>query len=83
MLGYIAYDLTQRRPGCVMVQAGLGGNSQLVDRHFPAETWLLAPTNDMKLYPIEDEARLKQVIEVTMLAHQRRRMEEADAEGTT
>lgn len=83
MLGHIAYDLGQRRPGCVIVQAALGGSPGLVGRYFPSETWLLSPTNEMRVYPIEDEARLEQVLEVTMLAHELRQMEKADAARTS
>lgn len=46
----IAYDTKLKRPGCVLLQAALGGSP--IAHHFPTDSWLLAPTPDMKLYEI-------------------------------
>ncbi len=50
----IVYDLKLRRPGCVLLQAALGGSAGMAN-NFPTEHWLLAPTPDMKVYNISDE----------------------------
>ena len=47
----IAYDCELMRPGCVLLQAALGGDVAAANL-FPAETWLLAPTEGLKLYPV-------------------------------
>jgi len=53
----ILYDAELKRPGCVILQA-LGGNVPNFQMHFPSETWLTAPTANMKKYSItEDEIR--------------------------
>ena len=52
----IAFDCKLRRPGCVLIQAGLGGLSgALFSDYFPEETWLLFPTDDMAVYPVTEE----------------------------
>lgn len=47
----IAYDIKLMKPGCVLLQAAMGGRPSLADE-FPTELWLLAPTPDLKVYPI-------------------------------
>jgi hypothetical protein len=53
----IAFDTKLRRPGCVLVQAALGASvpGTLFQRHFPHETWLVSPTEDMKVYSVTEE----------------------------
>lgn len=48
----IAFSTVLRRPGCVIVQAALGGTvpNDLFEKYFPAETWLTSPTDDMQVY---------------------------------
>lgn len=48
----IVYDATLRRPGCVLLQAALGGTVPDFVRFFPSESWLVEPTPDMKTYPV-------------------------------
>ncbi len=57
----IAFDVRLRRPGCVLVQAALGASvpGTLFQRHFPHETWLTAPTDDMQVYPVTEEQLAK------------------------
>jgi hypothetical protein len=45
----IVVDVKQRRPACVILQAVFGGNRSIVSQIFPAESWLTAPTNDMRM----------------------------------
>lgn len=58
---HIAYDCTLRRPGCPLVQVAKGCPSALAHA-FPLEQWLLAPTDDLHVYPLEDEAQLAKLL---------------------
>lgn len=62
----LVYDCKLRRPGCVLLQVAMGGTvpSELFHRLFSNETWLLAPTDNMKLYRAT-EAELKIVAQNT------------------
>ena len=59
----IAYDATLKRPGCAIIQADMEATVN-VSEHFSTEDWLLAPTPDMKLYPVTDE-QLEQLKVIT------------------
>lgn len=55
----IAFHPELRRPGCVLIQAVLGGDAELI-RRFPSETWLIGGEADgvmsgMRLYPVTDD----------------------------
>jgi hypothetical protein len=50
----IAYDCVLDRPGCVMVAAGLGADSQIPNRFSP-HSWLVHVSPDMKVYEVTDE----------------------------
>jgi hypothetical protein len=50
----IVFDISRMRPGCAIIQAGLGGSHGIAD-HFPSKTWLLAPTEEMRCYDVNDE----------------------------
>ena len=50
----IAFNVEQRRPGCVIIQADMGGTVPDFTFHFPPHTWLLSPVG-MRLYPISPE----------------------------
>lgn len=50
-----AYDTELMQPGCVLVQAAMGGSVDALQRYFIEEQWLLAPTKNMKLYGIEEK----------------------------
>lgn len=45
----LAVDVVQRRPACVILQAVFGGDRYIVGRYFNARTWLVAPTDDMRM----------------------------------
>jgi hypothetical protein len=60
---YIIYDPSLKRPGCVLLQAALGGTDGIAEV-FPDASWLLAPTDGMGLYEVDD-AQLKQLITIT------------------
>ena len=52
----IAFDTARRRPGCVLIQAALGGmNGARFHKLFPAETWLTdLGEGTMRLYQATD-----------------------------
>lgn len=58
----IAYDVILHRPGCVLLQAVLGDRE--VAHLFPTETWLLAPTKDLKVYEVT-KVQLQQLVTLT------------------
>lgn len=51
----IAYDCTLRRVGCPLMQSALGATAIVGEPEFPAGTWLIEPTKDMKVYEVTDE----------------------------
>jgi hypothetical protein len=66
----LAYDLKLLRPGCVLLQAAMGGSVMLANR-FPAESWLLTPTEDMKVYDnIPDEDIEKMIMFASKMARE-------------
>jgi len=60
----IVYDMKLFRPACVLLQAAMGGDHNVVSANFDARYWLVNPTNDMKLYELSEE-ELKQAVEIT------------------
>lgn len=56
----IAYDAKLKRPGCAILQAFFSATPGIANR-FPTGAWLTAPTDDMKLYEVNDE-QLKHLI---------------------
>jgi hypothetical protein len=53
----IVFSPKECRPGCVLLQAMSGGTvpGERFQDLFPSETWLVALTDDMKAYPVDDE----------------------------
>jgi len=58
----IVYDAVLRRPGCVLLQSTLGGTICNFSKLFPAESWLLAPTPNLKLYEVTQQQLDKLVV---------------------
>jgi hypothetical protein len=53
----IVYDITTMQPGCVILQAALGGtvpNTRFLQL-FPSEHWLVSITPYMQCYPVTEE----------------------------
>ena len=65
----IVFSPSKRRPGCVLLQAALGGDvdSTTFYRLFPTETWLVVPTDDMAAYPIDETHSLAAL---SVIAHE-------------
>jgi hypothetical protein len=59
----IAYDTVLKRPGCVLIQAALGGDIHLTSE-FETKYWLLAPTPDMRVFEVTPE-QMKKLIKIT------------------
>jgi hypothetical protein len=59
----IAYDAKLMRPGCVLIQAAMGGDPALT-RRFDSDTWLVDMTPDMKRYRVTP-AQAERLIELT------------------
>lgn len=71
----IAFDITLMRPGCAMLQAAFGCPGVLADL-FPVETWLLTPTENLRVYRIQ-RPQLEQLVQKARDAQQKRVEEEA------
>lgn len=66
MLCTIAYDTKLRRPGCVLLQATMATiSNDMLSKHFDVDDWLLHPTPNMGVYPIESEEQLRQLAAIT------------------
>lgn len=61
---HIAYDCDLKRPGCVLMQATMGGDSSAVSRLFGHESWLLAPTPGMRVI-VGTEEEWKMAVKIT------------------
>jgi hypothetical protein len=64
----IAYDMAKKQIGCVLLQVGFGGT---IDNFSLAKfnNWLVAPTDNLKLYTIHNQEELTKAIELTNKAH--------------
>lgn len=58
----IAYDAKLHRPGCILLQAVMADKE--VANLFPTETWLLAPTKDLRVYEVT-KVQLQQLVTLT------------------
>jgi len=64
------FDMKLMRPGCVLLAAALGGDTELAKK-FSTEIWLLSPTPDLKVYEITPEEfaaavpRIEQIAKLT------------------
>lgn len=65
---FIVYDMTKKQIGCALLQAGYGGT---IDNFslLKFNNWLVAPTDNLKLYTIHSQEELTKVIEITNKAH--------------
>ncbi len=64
----IAFDCELMRPGCVILQAALGGSAPLA-MMFPTESWLVAPTKELKVREIT-EAQLDMLVRMVCANYQ-------------
>lgn len=72
----IAYDLTLRRPGCALLQAAYGATVSPFDLH-RMDGWLLAPTDDLKLYEVTTD-QLEQLVQITNASQEPEKREVVD-----
>ena len=66
----IVFSPSKRRPGCILLQVALGGTvpNEEFYRFFPSETWLVAPTDDMAAYPIDEIDTLEKLSAIARAA---------------
>ena len=65
----IAFDIKLMKPGCVLLQAAFGcDRGSDFGRLFPAQTWLVAPTPDLKVYEVTTE-QLEQLSQMVQEKH--------------
>jgi len=62
------FDAKLMRPGCVLLQAAMGGDQYVVSEFFPPETWLVFPTPDLATYPMPTREQLKALAEKAKMA---------------
>lgn len=62
-IGYIAFSVEHRRPGCVLLQSALGGTLRNFTTLFRAETWLTDPRG-VQLYAIASQWHLDRLVEM-------------------
>ena len=65
----IAFDIELMKPGCVLLQASLGGDPQLASR-FDTRHWLLYPTPNLRVYEVTEE-QLNQLVQIVEIKHPR------------
>lgn len=58
----LAFDMELMLVGCPLIQAAMGGDSSIPGL-MPDTAWALAPTPDMKVYEIEDDVQLRQIVD--------------------
>lgn len=59
------YDMKQKRFGCVLLQAAYGATIDNFELQKTLDSWLLGPTDDLKLYNVKDQEELDRVIKLT------------------
>lgn len=67
----IAYDISEMKPGCVIIQAAMGCDPD-VSHEFHTDHWLVSPSTGMKVYPLESQEQLDKLVEMTNRKHSRR-----------
>ncbi len=63
----IAYDITLMQPGCVLLQAAMGGDCEAANK-FDSAHWLVALTPNMKVYEVTD-SQLAHLVNKTIAAN--------------
>jgi hypothetical protein len=65
----IVFSPSRRRPGCILLQRAMGGDvpNEEFYRLFPAETWLVFPTDDMGPYPVDEEHNLEVLSDIALV----------------
>ena len=46
------FDTVERKPACVLLQTAMGGDSPKLHGIFSADSWLIAPTPNMKRHAL-------------------------------
>jgi hypothetical protein len=61
----LAYDTDLCRPGCVLLQAAMGGSTEAAQL-FDTKSWLLAPTPGLKVRQVDDAELMRKILAVTV-----------------
>ena len=59
----IVYDIALMRPGCALIQAAFGCGV-VIAHQFPVESWLLSPSESLRVYQITQK-QLRILVEKT------------------
>lgn len=59
----VAFDIELMRPGCAIVAAIMGADPQAPSQ-FPLDSWLLTPTEGMRVYPVTPDQLVRLVAKV-------------------
>lgn len=51
----IVFDIELFQPGCILLQADMGGTVSNFSELFPSNSWLVYPTPNMVVYEVTDE----------------------------
>ena len=62
----IAYDMKLKRPGCALLQSTYGASIESFElQKFDVKNWVLAPTDNMRLYTLKTKQELERAIIIT------------------
>lgn len=64
----IAYNMAEKKVGCVLLQPALGATFGLVSSLFDSKTWDLSPSK-LKVYTVKSKEEMNQIIAITHKAH--------------
>lgn len=78
---FIIFDAERMRPACVLIQAAFGASSYIA-QEFPAETWLVVPTEGMKKYQLDNKEQLEKLVRLAMAATEREKSHSPKSQGT-
>lgn len=67
-MSHIVFNIEKRRPGCVLLQAAMGGDCDFLMRHFPSETWLTESTGMQRFTTDLTDTQLKQLVMMAIAA---------------
>ena len=59
----ILVDIEEKKVGCVILQAALGGNRNIA-MNIKTERWFLAPTKNMKVYTLKNKEEIQKFIDI-------------------
>lgn len=64
----IAYNMEEKKVGCVLLQPALGTSFKATAQLFDAEMWDLSPTK-LKVYTVKNKEEMNRIIQITYQHH--------------